>query len=338
MQEIPLRFLIRTLSFKRIANAALAIASFAVSASTRKPVCWGRPFILTVEPTNICNLRCPLCVTGNGKMTRQTGLMTFDTFKTLIDKTGDYLFYLLLYQQGEPFINKEFIRFVQYAKEKRIFVTTSTNAHYFDPETAQATVASGLDSIIVSIDGAEQETYAKYRVGGSLQQVLDGVRNLVNEKKHQHSKTPVIYIQFIVMQHNEHELARMKRLTRELGANRLLVKKVQVETVAEACAWLPQQESLKRYKIEQDALTPKKTGRGPCPRPWTSSLVNWDGTVVPCCFDKNAGHPAGSVADHEMFTQIWNSQAYDDFRAQMLADRSAIDICANCSQGLKLFA
>ncbi len=337
MKEIPFKLLIKTITLKRFKNASVALASYLISALLKKKFIWGHPFILTVEPTNICNLKCPLCVTGNGNMTRKAGLMDFETFKKIIDEAGDCIFYLLLYHQGEPFINKDFFKFVEYAKSKRIFVTTSTNGHYLNAVTAQRTVASGLDSIIVSIDGADQETYERYRVGGKLSRVIAGVENLLSEKKRQKSKTPEIFIQFIVMQHNEHQIKAMEFLAKELGVDKLLLKTVQVETLEQAYRWLPGKRSFRRYRFSGKNLELKRIGKGPCPRPWTSTLVNWNGSVVPCCFDKNGHHSFGYLKENHDLNKIWNSEKYDSFRTRMLTNRSALDICSNCSQGLRLY-
>ncbi len=329
--------LLKTLSVRRLLNAGLGMTSFALSAATKRTFVWGKPFILTVEPTNLCNLSCPLCITGNGRMTRRVGTMTFERFKTVVDEIGSYLFYLLLYQQGEPFINKDFLKFVEYAKGRKIFVTTSTNGHYLNPDTARQTVASGLDSMIVSIDGADQNSYEVYRVNGKLSRVVAGVEHLVRQREIQNSRTPKIFIQFIVMRHNELQIAEMKKLAKRLGADKLLTKTVHVENTEEASAWLPQNESLTRYRIEGTHLLPKRIVKGACIRPWTSALINWDGSVVPCCFDKNARHDFGSVSDTNSIKKIWTSKKYDSFRDLMLTNRSSLDICANCSQGLRLY-
>ncbi|MFQ5649896.1 MAG: radical SAM/SPASM domain-containing protein [bacterium] len=337
MKEIPLRYVLKTITLRRLLNAVQAIAAFLLSALTKRTVLWGEPFILTVEPTNLCNLKCPLCVTGNGRMQRQAGQMSFELFQEIVDRAGDKIFYLLMYHQGEPYLNREFLRCVEYAKHKRILVTTSTNGHYLTPEAARQTVACGLDSIIISIDGADQPTYGTYRVGGELDKVLTGVRNLVGEKKRQKSKTPVIYLQFLVMQHNEHQIPAMRKLTVELGADQFLIKKVQVESAEEAARWLPSQESLRRYACTDGTLRPRRSGQGVCPRPWTSTLVNWDGSVVPCCFAKNGEHVMGSFAGDGKTRQIWKSGDYATFRERMLTNRDGIAICANCSQGLELY-
>lgn len=337
MKEIPLAPLLKTVTLPRIVNAGKGLASYLLSALLQKPIVWGKPFILTVEPTNICNLACPLCVTGNKKMTRQAGLMDFDTFKAIVDETGKHLFYLLLYQQGEPFLNKAIFSFIKYAKAQNIFVTTSTNGHYFDAESAQRVVASGLDSLIVSIDGADQSTYETYRVGGKLSRVIEGIRNLMNERERLASKTPRILLQFILMKQNEHQIKDIRRLARDLRVDRLLIKTVQVENVDEAQKWLPETASFRRYKFDGQHLRPRTRGRGPCPRPWTSSLVNWDGSVVPCCFDKNGHHTFGSLKTQNEFEDIWQSEDYAHFRDKMLRDRQSLRICSNCSQGLRLY-
>jgi radical SAM protein with 4Fe4S-binding SPASM domain len=259
------------------------------------------------------------------------------TYKRLIDELADRVIYVVLFHQGEPYINRQLNEFIAYAKQRRLYVTTSTNAHYFDIKTAEATVRSGLDTIIVSVDGATQETYSQYRVGGSLEKVLEGTRNLVAAKKRLRSKTPYIYMQFIIMKHNEHELAAMKKLAAELGVDRLLKKTVQVETLEEAREWLPETEHFRRYHLTEEDFTVKRGGKGTCPRPWLTTLVNWDGSVVPCCFDKNGHHATGDLRTTNSFATIWNAEKYTDFRQKMLTDRQAIDICRNCNQGIGLF-
>lgn len=334
-KEVSIIQLLKSLTWLRVWNAVQTLVSFLLSAITKKTVVWGVPPILTIEPTNVCNLRCPLCVTGNGSMERAYGRMDLQTYKRLIDALASRAIYLVLFHQGEPYLHREFHELVAYAKRRGLYVTTSSNAHYFDAPTAEATVRSGLDTIIISVDGATPETYSRYRVGGSLEKVLAGTRNLVAAKKRLQRKTPYIYLQFIVMQHNEHELAVMEKLAVELGVDRFLKKTVQVETFAEAQEWLPAAESFRRYQLTENDFT-VKGGKGACPRPWLTTLVNWDGSVVPCCFDKNGHHLTGDATTAD-FTKIWQSENYAHFRHTLLNDRDAIDMCRNCNQGIGLF-
>lgn len=335
-KEVSFRQLLRALTFKRACNALRAALSFLISAMTRKRLLWGLPPVLAIEPTNVCNLRCPLCVTGNGSMERPYGRMDFVTYKKLIDEVGDRVWYLVFFNQGEPYLHRQFNDFVAYAKQRGIYVTTSTNAHYFDEENAAAVVHSGLDTLIVSVDGATQETYAQYRVGGSLEKVKQGLRNLAAAKKRLRRKTPFIFVQFLVMKHNEHEIAAMAQLAAELGADRFLKKNVQVETFAEAQQWLPRAERYRRYHLSENDFVVKR-GRGVCMRPWLTTMVNWDGTIAPCCFDKNGHHITGDLRTDANFVAIWNSETYSCFRQNMLTRRETIDICKNCNQGIGLF-
>lgn len=258
--------------------------------------------------------------------------MSFDTFRNIIDDIGDKIWYVILYHQGEPYINKDFLRCVEYAKGKRLYTETSTNVHYLNPKNAELTVQSGLDAVIVSVDGTTQESYERYRVNGKLDKVKDGIRNLVAAKKKLGSKTPYILLQFLVMKHNEHEIPEIEALAKELEVDRLLKKNIQVENYQEALEWLPEKEKYQRYSITESDINVRNGGKGVCPRPWLSTLMNWDGGIVPCCFDKNGDHTMGHVKDHD-FGDIWANGNYKEFRGNMLTNRKSIDICKNCNQG-----
>ena len=184
--------LLRALTLRRIGNILKSSLSFLLSALLKKPVVWGIPPVLTIEPTNMCNLHCPLCTTGSGEMERVSGRMSLETFKNIMDKMGNDIFFLLVYHQGEPYMNKYFFDFVEMAKQKNIYVTTSTNGHYFTDQNIRKTLECGLDSMIVSIDGVDQNSYEKYRVGGQLDRVLTGTQNLIAERKIRNQRTPLI--------------------------------------------------------------------------------------------------------------------------------------------------
>ena len=337
MNELLLTNLIRSLNFRRIGNIIKSSSSFALSAITGRPIAWGIPPVLTIEPTNLCNLHCPLCTTGAGEMERVTGKMTLETFKELIDKIGDDIFFLLVYHQGEPYLNKHFFDFVKKAKDKNIYVTTSTNGHYFSEENIQKTFACGLDSMIVSIDGATQDSYEKYRVGGRLDKVIEGTKNLIHAKKQRKIRTPNVALQFLVMKHNESEIREIKKLANEIGVDRLLIKNIEVRSKAEAEEWLPREEDFRRYNYNGSDLKVKNADKKYCARPWTSTLVNWDGTIVPCCFDKNGKYPMGSIHAASKMESIWQGENITKFRTQLLKDRRSIDICKNCNMGFGSF-
>lgn len=105
------------------------------------------------------------------------------SLETLIKEIGPRLWYMNFYFQGEPYLHPEFTRLVQLAHLQGVYTATSTNAHYLTAENARKTIESGLDRLIISIDGTTQEVYEQYRVGGQLAKVLEGTRTIVEWKR-----------------------------------------------------------------------------------------------------------------------------------------------------------
>jgi MoaA/NifB/PqqE/SkfB family radical SAM enzyme len=130
---------------------------------------WGYPYHYVVDPTNICILHCPLCPTGRGTLKRSRGKMALDDFKKLIDEVAEYAYFLDLYNWGEPFLHPQIFDMINYASSRNISTRVSTNLNYFDVGMAEQAVVSGLEELVISLDGADQETYETYRVGGSLE-------------------------------------------------------------------------------------------------------------------------------------------------------------------------
>ncbi len=322
---------------KRIWNAAKLYSSYYISKTLKKPVHWGMPVVMEIEPTTSCNLRCPQCPSGLREFTRNTGMLDLPLYKKIIDELHPELTYLILYFQGEPFLNKSFLEFVKYAAQKNIYTATSSNAHYFTDEMAKATIQSGLDRLIISIDGIDQESYQKYRVGGKLDKVLEGTRNLLKWKKKLNSSTPHIIWQFIAFKHNEHQVPEIKRLAREMGVDELGIKTAQIYDYQTSDTFIPNNEDLSRYKKTEKGYEIKNELLNQCWRMWRGSVVTWDGLVVPCCFDKDATHRFGDVSK-ESFAQVWRSEAYQNFRRAILKSRSEIDICTNCTEGTKVWS
>jgi MoaA/NifB/PqqE/SkfB family radical SAM enzyme len=215
-----IRLLGKNLQPLRVINGIKVISSYYLSKLIKKPIQWGYPIAFSVEPTTSCNLRCPQCPSGLRSFTRETGSLELETYKTIIDQLYRTSGYITLYFQGEPYLNKNFNAIVNYAFQKKIYTATSSNAHYFTKENAENVIKSGLDRLIISIDGIDQETYSKYRIGGSIDKVIKGTQALVEAKKNLKSKTPHIIWQFIVFRHNEHQLEDIKKSTIKLKKHR----------------------------------------------------------------------------------------------------------------------
>src|SRR5689334_7943804 len=207
------------LTFKRFWNGIKVLASYYVSQVLKRPVQWGFPVSISFEPTTSCNLRCPECPSGLRAFTRPTGMLQRDFFSETIDQLAKELLYLVFYFQGEPYLNPSFLDMVAYASRKKIYTATSTNAHYLTDANAKRTIESGLDRLIISIDGTTQDVYQQYRVGGNLNKVIEGAKNIVKWKKELKSKKPFVVFQFLVVKPNEHQIEDEKKLTKEIGVD-----------------------------------------------------------------------------------------------------------------------
>jgi radical SAM protein with 4Fe4S-binding SPASM domain len=261
-----------------------------------------------------------------------------DVFRSAIDQLAPTLSYLTFYFQGEPYLNPKFLDMVRYASSKGIYTATSTNGHYLDDENAKETVVSGLDRLIISIDGTSQDTYQSYRVGGSLEKVIQGTRNILRWRKELKSSTPHVVFQFLVVKPNEHQVPEVYKLAHELGVDRVALKTAQIYDFENGSDLIPTQEKYTRYQKNKDGrYTIKNELNNHCWKMWHSCVITWDGKVVPCCFDKDAHFVLGDL-QQDSFEEIWKGETYKSFRATLLKSRSEIEICKNCTEGTKVWA
>jgi len=324
--------LLKSLNFRKAANVVAVEAGFLFSRLFRRIVVIGKPWSASIEPTTSCNLRCTECPTGMQTLTRSKGTMNLADYKTILEKLSPDLIYLTLYFQGEPYLNPYFSDMVKLARRRNIFVSTSTNGHYLDDSNVAKIINSGLNHLIISMDGIDQETYEKYRVNGSLKTVTDGVIRLVAAKKAIKSKYPFIEIQFLVMNHNEHQMNAMRNYANHTGVDKLSFKTAQVYNFDVQSTIIPTLKSKSRYRQSPDgswSLARKIKNR--CHRIWSSLVVTWDGNIVPCCYDKNADYQTGNLLDTSL-SEIWKNHIYSSFRNKVLSKRSEIGICSNCGE------
>ncbi len=265
-------------------------------------------------------------------------MLDIDFFMQTIDELHKDLIYLIFYFQGEPYLNPHFLDMVNYASGKGIYTATATNAHYLDDNNAKKTVESGLDRLIISIDGSTQETYESYRAGGKLEKVIEGAKNIIKWKKELRSKTPHTVFQFMVIRPNEHQVKDIINLGREIGADEVKLKTAQIYNYEKGNKLIPSIDKYSRYKKQANGKYTIKNKLSPhCWKLWHACVITWDGLVVPCCFDKDAAHRLGNLKKETMHT-LWKSEKYHQFRKAILRSRKKIDICQNCTEGTKVWA
>lgn len=290
----------------------------------------GKPYWLTVDPTNFCQLKCPFCPTGAGREVRPKSSMRLEHFKHVMDALGPTLIHIDFMNWGEPLLNKELYEMIALAKGHAIDTMVSTNFNAFSPEAAEKMVRCGLDRLVLSIDGLAQESYEKYRVGGNLEKVLAHLRLLVETRKRLGARTPRIAWQFLVFKHNEHEIDRVRETALALGVDEVGVTPAHMPFkpgIREN--WLPTRREYSLYDPAafpdsppwhwdqartEDAQVEVKVYREAekrelCNWPWAGIAINPDGSVSPCCSVEEQEYDFGNVFE-QGFEALWNNPHY----------------------------
>jgi radical SAM protein with 4Fe4S-binding SPASM domain len=293
----------------------------------------GKPVIAQVEPANFCNLECPLCLTTSITNSRPRALLPFQTFINFMDEVGDHLLLLIFWTWGEPFLNPDFFRMVAYAKSKGVVVHTSTNGNVpLTREKAEELVESGLDSLVVAVDGATQETYAKYRRGGRLETVIENIKTIQHVRKLKKSLVPRINMRFVVMQHNEAEMEATRNLARGLGVDYFTLKTVDMPIARGKDldrTFAPDNLDYRRYAYDQKTFQ-RQPKPFTCMRPWKRITMDALGEIIPCEYDYKNDHSFGNEAELGALG-AWKSAAACQFRKQFNLGHNNTYLCRNCT-------
>jgi len=299
----------------------------------RESFLFGYPYWLVIDPCNYCNLSCPFCPTGQKRGARTKGKLSLDEFKLILDKLGHYLIHIDLVNWGEPLLNEQIYDMVKYAKKFQADIKIDTNLTHLGEESAKKLVLSGLDKIVVSIDGITQQTYSKYRRGGNFKVAMDNLKLLLQKRKELGSKKPYITWQFLVFKHNEHEIDYVKKIGEKLGVDHVGITKAFIGDKD----WIPQNPELSNYKQEEinSDLTFehfKEIGEAFCNWPWEAVAINSNSSVSVCCSVEDEKDDFGNFFD-QPFEYIWNSPKYQqarDYIRDKIKDRFANNICTGC--------
>jgi radical SAM protein with 4Fe4S-binding SPASM domain len=315
------------LSWKRLRNWLLAELSYVMKSDRA----WAYPTHLQVEPTNICNLRCPLChvVTDN----KPRGFLNFNDFKKLIDEVGDYLLFLHFWGWGEPFLNKDFFSMIRFAKDKAIKIITSTNGHFFEnEENVDRLIDSGLDVLVFAMDGVDKETYEKYRQNGDFDKALRGLQLLLRRREERGASLPRINLRMLVTRDNEHQVSQMRDLAQKIGVDILTLKTLcSFDNKTKGGELVPCNQEYRRFEYDDRGKPIRK--KNPCKKMWNHPTVYRDGTVVPCDYYTGQEFSLGNgfTIDGEGFQHVWFGKDFRQFRARFLnGERSGLR-CENCS-------
>lgn len=317
-------------SFIKPVNLFAAGYSYLKSAVTGKADINFMPVSVSVELTNNCNLNCPNCSSGSGLMTRKRGYMDIGLYRKTIKELSPWLYNVNLYFQGEPMLHPQFFSF--FGDWMKFDTVVSTNGHFLSEENSEKIVKTGLKKLIVSLDGIDQKTYSAYRINGSMKSVIDGLRNVTHARQI-HNSSITIEIQFLVNRFNEHQIPMVRQLAKSVSAS-LSLKSMQITDKEDMATWLPSDRRFRRYKVKGEGYVIKSILPDRCARLWFNPVITWDGKVVPCCFDKDAEYVLGDLKI-DSFREIWNGPKYRMFRKSILTGRNMIEMCRNCTSGLR---
>lgn len=322
----------RHITLYKAINLIKIVLSYLLSTIIKKPLIWGLPLSISIEPTNSCNLNCPQCPSGNGNLTRRKELIKEEVFAKIINEVDKHLLYLSFYFQGEPFLHPKYTTLISKAKLHGIYTGSSTNGQLINPELAEKIVLSGLDRLIISVDGSTQEVYEKYRIGGKLTKAIESVEFIQEYKLKLKKSKPKLEMQFIVLKHNEHQIPDIIALSEKLGVEKLSLKTAQLDKTEEAKKMLPKQTKYARYTLNIDgSLRRKKAVRNRCWRAFSGAVIATNGDVLACSYDKNGEHVFGNI-NNESLAKIWKNKKATEFRKQLLLNRSQFDMCCNCTE------
>ncbi len=292
------------------------------------------PSFISVEVSNKCNLNCPECAVGNKLTNTKRNSLDIDTYKTVLEEIGDKLITAIFYFQGEPLLNRDIDLYIREAKKYNIFTQTSTNGQITNDTILNKLVDSGLDKIIVSIDGTTEQTYQKYRKGGKLSKTIEFIEKLNKIKKEKNSKLPLIETQMIVFRHNENEINDFKKKSKEWGADYYTIKTAYIsENNRKDLAPLNKKYSRYKYDRKSDKWINKNKNSSICFRAVSGAVINSDGDILPCCFDKISEYEYGTLNnENKSFLEIWRSQQAYNFRKLIKMKRDSINICTECNE------
>jgi radical SAM protein with 4Fe4S-binding SPASM domain len=305
----------------------------AVSQMIRSTRAYGLPVSITLEPTNVCNLRCPVCETGANILGRKPRMMTYEEFIKIINKVGVKANHVMFYYMGEPFLNKEAYRMIRYARDMGLYVLSCTNGEVVDPVRLYE---SGINQISFQIGGVRQETHSVYRVNSNLARTMDNLSTYLEIIRSRGRKRGenVAELGFIVMRHNEGEIKEFIEIAEKMGVDLKSIINPCVRTPQQGMDFLPQSDAYwiyERKKLEKEGcLVPKRIyPENSCPWLYYSITIHVDGNVVPCCRDPHGQHIVGNLLEQSL-EDVWNGPKIRAFRSAVFSNQVKVDTCRLC--------
>ena len=247
-----------------------------------------RPRKIRLEASTLCQLKCPSCSAAKGKTEAVIGkgYLKFKNFKNLLD-VNPYIREIELSNYGEIFLNPELSPIIKYADGKniRLMAENGVNLNAISDETLESLVKYRFRVLSVSIDGASDQTYSQYRVGGDFHTVIANLQKLNSFKKQYASSYPKLIWQFVIFGHNEHELPLARQMASDLGAR--FIPKLSWDSNFSPIKnpeFVKLKSGLRASNSEEDQeICGPEYGASFCRMLWREPQINWDGKILGCC-------------------------------------------------------
>lgn len=293
--------------------------------------CKSLPTRLWIEPTNACNLSCPICPNRQMKTSLPLGFMDMDTYEKVIDEAKGFAIDINLFMRGEPLLNKQIVEMIKRAKDKGLRVRLETNATLLDKETTEGIMRSGLDFISFSFDGYTKDAYESIRQGGSFDTTKKNILEFLKIKKDLKAKKPYTLVQIIETKRSEMYVQKHEKKDFIEQFNGLPVNDFRIIKPHRFGGRINKDITGSDYayggEIKSKFLKVRYT---PCPYLWFALTVLWDGTIVPCCVNFFNEYPLGSINEISL-KKAWNCGAMQALR-MCIRDKAyeKIKMCADC--------
>ena len=287
------------------------------------------PNELIIEPGNPCNLRCPVCPT-HFAMKRKRGFMRFDLFKSIIDEFKPIKKKPLINMNfsGEPLLNKDIVKFIEYAYKNGHKTFVSTNCTVLTPEFSKALIQSGLTSIHLCMDGFTKEAQEAYRVGSKFEEVKKNIEEFTKIKKQLKSKTPEISIQTLLTSFSETQMNEIEKWSKKIGVDEINFKSLSMGSYT-----TPEIKKKYSYLLPKNKKLRRKTSRTyktVCVSVLEQGLIYWNGDLGLCCIDFDNKLKLDNIKE-KGFIKTWQSNSFAQKRK--LGFLKKYNICKNCSIG-----
>ncbi len=312
----------KTISLRYLFNRLLLAESYYRKRTRSR----GFPLRLNIESTNRCNLKCKMCPHGLGGIKRPIGSMTLPLFKKIVDESKKKTEFIYLHLFGEPLLNKNICNFIEYCTENDILTGMASNGCFLTKEISEKLINTGLNFLILSLDGLSKESYENIRIGANFDVVYSNIRSFIKKKDEKKSKIPYTVIQMIEMKENSDQAHSFNEMWRGLRTT--------IPYVKQCADWGGQVEKLPAILHRY----PPTEKRAHCGSLWTELTILWDGSVVPCCVDFDKKYVLGNVTERSL-SEIWNGHSMQELRKKLINGKhNEIALCKNCdsySFGLK---